>query len=59
MGAWIEIYESHVVTIYRIVASFMGAWIEIIQCCIISMQLLSHPLWVRGLKYFTRLRYTS
>ena len=54
MGAWIEIeYGENFPQEAAQVAPFMGAWIEIGNCYKISNEdTTSHPLWVRGLKYF-------
>ncbi len=38
---------------YFVVAPYMGAWIEIISAENLSkLSYLSHPTWVRGLKFF-------
>ena len=52
VGAWIEIFYSTNTKNMMQVAPLVGAWIEIIygdeEVGQISM---SHPSWVRGLKY--------
>ncbi len=51
MGAWIETKTGIVLLKLIWVASFMGAWIETPYADKRSCKrLLSHPLWVRGLK---------
>ena len=51
MGAWIETKLMPVSAQLRLVAPYMGAWIEtrpwhrVATSCI-----MSHPIWVRGLK---------
>ena len=51
MGAWIEIFLLTNPSSLAQVASYMGAWIEISSSCISSMSsIMSHPIWVRGLK---------
>ena len=53
MGAWIEIKTSFKsLSISILVAPFMGAWIEIPISSSLALSLaLSHPSWVRGLKF--------
>ncbi len=53
MGAWIEINIPLPFVEYQGVAPFMGAWIEINHPGMLNIPSLSHPLWVRGLKYAT------
>ena len=43
----------------RDVAPFMGAWIEIMISVVDDNKAMSHPLWVRGLKYLSGTRNTS
>ena len=52
MGAWIEIGHEPPGRCLGEVAPFMGAWIEI-NATVKKLQLafMSHPSWVRGLKY--------
>ena len=56
MGAWIEITLSTLKLLAPTVASFMGAWIEITTLESNTVELRSHPLWVRGLKFSAPLR---
>jgi len=52
MGAWIEILPKHHQNKGRqMVAPHMGAWIEMIDFRITLSLFLSHPTWVRGLKF--------
>src|SRR5699024_2293269 len=51
MGAWIEILLLSKIAKSKGVASYMGAWIEISDKVIFSKSIMSHPIWVRGLKY--------
>ena len=52
MGAWIEIPAAMLSKSKVIVAPFMGAWIEIsVSCRYCCYVFMSHPLWVRGLKF--------
>ena len=52
MGAWIEIILKSSSWKSSLVAPFMGAWIEINKIFSFhNILLMSHPLWVRGLKY--------
>ncbi len=52
MGAWIEIGAVMILGGKIIVAPFMGAWIEILYLySILARTYMSHPSWVRGLKY--------
>ena len=52
MGAWIEmLLTEHFRGLYE-VAPHMGAWIEIISIhSSMPHPYMSHPTWVRGLKY--------
>ncbi len=53
MGAWIEICgRCDTEWDVEIVAPFMGAWIEILLRNLSLKTYQSHPLWVRGLKFF-------
>ena len=50
VGAWIETqFASHLQLIWR-VAPRVGAWIETLRRIALPPNLLSHPVWVRGLK---------
>ena len=51
VGAWIEIAEDTILYLIANVAPHVGAWIEISKDCLCGFDLLSHPTWVRGLKY--------
>ena len=51
MGAWIEIYKSLLSAHKKSVAPYMGAWIEIFLQRSNVLLDMSHPTWVRGLKY--------
>ena len=51
MGAWIEILFGMIITSPTSVAPHMGAWIEIPPQALISSVSVSHPTWVRGLKF--------
>ena len=50
MGAWIEITMRLRISPRATVAPLVGAWIEISHSEVKNMRILSHPLWVRGLK---------
>ncbi len=50
MGAWIEIRCNTDIYALGNVAPFMGAWIEIFALAATGRHIVSHPLWVRGLK---------
>ena len=52
VGAWIEMASQWGVIAPQGVAPYVGAWIEIYFCFIYILPLtLSHPMWVRGLKW--------
>ena len=51
MGAWIEIRKWYSLQLYSSVAPHMGAWIEIAMIVTNQSNALSHPIWVRGLKF--------
>ena len=51
MGAWIEMMSIAVRTKDEKVAPHMGAWIEMFNSMKASASNLSHPTWVRGLKF--------
>ena len=59
MGAWIETltYAKNVKS--KDVASYMGAWIETNQGQYKDWQHQSHPTWVRGLKLYRKVEWTS
>ena len=51
VGAWIETIILIVFLSETLVAPFVGAWIETpVTGCLMTTGLMSHPLWVRGLK---------
>ncbi len=52
MGAWIEI-NTFFKPVSKLsgVAPHMGAWIEIQSAELLQVGFVSHPTWVRGLKY--------
>jgi len=50
VGAWIETGNIWVKLGLKSVASHVGAWIETHQVNSAAKHLLSHPMWVRGLK---------
>ena len=52
VGAWIEIILSAHLSFLLGVAPFVGAWIEISICSSNTFLVASHPLWVRGLKFW-------
>ena len=51
MGAWIETYVKHPYPCVKLVASYVGAWIETQLWKYFDSQVMSHPMWVRGLKH--------
>ena len=51
MGAWIETLYAQNVLLTRGVAPRVGAWIETLRISFTSFPLLSHLVWVRGLKH--------
>ena len=51
MGAWIEILKRGEDALSSPVAPHMGAWIEICLSITATQAMMSHPTWVRGLKY--------
>ena len=60
MGAWIEInYESKELSYEDSVAPLVGAWIEMISMFFDSRELMSLPLWERGLKFWKSLNISS
>ena len=50
MGAWIETLCVLWTERHMYVAPHMGAWIETEEQLPQTCNLLSHPIWVRGLK---------
>ena len=50
VGAWIETEHAPQGAVGKDVAPLVGAWIETIVALNDSVQKLSHPSWVRGLK---------
>jgi len=50
MGAWIEIPKYNQLFLFYRVAPFMGAWIEMADSDANLRRIMSHLLWVRGLK---------
>ena len=52
VGAWIEIHSVAPAIRKNGVAPHVGAWIEIKKTGKLITVILSHPTWVRGLKYF-------
>ena len=51
VGAWIEIKKIAKSFVISIVAPRVGAWIEICFSFCPSADKMSHPVWVRGLKF--------
>ena len=51
MGAWIEIAYIAGAQSLANVAPHVGAWIEIIKVSTNKHRIVSHPTWVRGLKF--------
>ena len=50
VGAWIETIYVPCGKCPACVAPYVGAWIETSQCLINTCLMMSHPMWVRGLK---------
>ena len=50
MGAWIETAEQPFFRPKLVVVPRVGAWIETELPFVTEAQLMSHPVWVRGLK---------
>ena len=59
MGAWIETLYAQNVLLTRGVAPRVGAWIETLRISFTSFPLLSHLVWVRGLKLNKASDYTE
>ena len=53
VGAWIETDTSAPAAPAAPVAPYVGAWIETIPILRNNPSILSHPMWVRGLKQVT------
>ena len=50
VGAWIETVISSPKLAKVVVAPHVGAWIETIFPLLAYQKIMSHPMWVRGLK---------
>ena len=50
MGVWIETQELSTLTLPQVVTPCMGVWIETKRAKDLEGDLLSHPVWVCGLK---------
>ena len=50
VGAWIETSNLGLNSLVAKVAPYVGAWIETYASSILSLHIMSHPTWVRGLK---------
>ena len=50
MGVWIEIGMTVLLKVLKNVTPFMGVWIEILCGGVLWLRIMSHPLWVCGLK---------
>ena len=50
VGAWIETLCRAMVRTKPLVAPRVGAWIETPDVEILAALMMSHPVWVRGLK---------
>ena len=50
VGAWIETNGDIITFVVINVAPRVGAWIETLLKIMTKQNLLSHPVWVRGLK---------
>ncbi len=59
VGAWIEISYWPQYTKKEKVAPHVGAWIEISRDNRTRNLLMSHPTWVRGLKFNTQAAITT
>ena len=51
VGAWIEMTVMLNCLPLRLVAPHVGAWIEILYLSYVRYVNMSHPTWVRGLKF--------
>ena len=50
MGVWIETPSRHYLQAWCTVTPCMGVWIETLIAVGLRLRLLSHPVWVCGLK---------
>ena len=50
VGAWIETVGGRATVQHQKVAPRVGAWIETVRSLFALRTLVSHPVWVRGLK---------
>ena len=50
VGAWIDTFGVLYVLKFFAVAPRVGAWIETSKLQMYSRMIMSHPVWVRGLK---------
>ena len=57
VGAWIEIWEWQLLIQIPEVAPHVGAWIEMVWLHKERAKALSHPTWVRGLKFLPSLLF--
>ena len=53
MGAWIEIFKAAEIVAPAFVAPLVGAWIEMLRVSGKDLEIMSLPLWERGLKFLT------
>ena len=51
VGAWIETQRIVGFPVKRKVAPYVGAWIETSRPDASNRRMVSHPMWVRGLKH--------
>ena len=51
VGAWIETNEAQRMSNELFVAPHVGAWIETCALNLFCSCIMSHPMWVRGLKH--------
>ena len=59
VGAWIETTFGSARFVFHKVAPYVGAWIETRLSSEHVKEILSHPMWVRGLKLEKKVRYTK
>ena len=50
VGAWIETLKALKTSVGFAVAPHVGAWIETVRAPDLPELIMSHPMWVRGLK---------
>ena len=50
VGAWIETRHNLSSHVLLRVAPYVGAWIETCDPSLYTLENMSHPMWVRGLK---------